>query len=61
VTGMNRGRIDMASPYLREILRFIGITDVRFMLIGPTAGPSEPARSAREAAHRRLADWASSF
>src|SRR5881227_3918945 len=27
VTGMNRGRIDMASPYLREILRFIGITN----------------------------------
>jgi len=61
VTGMNRGRIDMASPYLREILRFIGITDVRFALIGPTAGPAEPARAAREAAHRRLADWASSF
>ena len=61
VTGMNRGRIDMASPYLREILRFIGITDVRFTLIGPTAGPAEPARAAREAAHRRLTDWASSF
>jgi FMN-dependent NADH-azoreductase len=61
VTGMNRGRIDMASPYLREILRFIGITNVRFALIGPTAGPAEPARSAREAAHRRLTDWASSF
>jgi len=61
VTGMNRGRIDMASPYLREILRFIGITDVRFALIGPTAGPAEPARAAREAAHRRLTDWASSF
>ncbi len=44
VTGMNRGRIDMASPYLREILRFIGITDVRFALIGPTAGPAEPTR-----------------
>src|SRR5947208_5809956 len=23
-TGMNRGRIDMAAPYLREILRFVG-------------------------------------
>jgi len=58
VTGMNRGRIDMASPYLREILRFIGITNIRFALIGPTA---DPARSAREAAHRRLTEWASSF
>jgi FMN-dependent NADH-azoreductase len=61
VTGMNRGRIDMASPYLREILRFIGITDVRFMLIGPTAGPTEPARMAREAAHRQLAELAARF
>jgi len=61
VTGMNRGRIDMASPYLREILRFIGISDVRFALIGPTAGPAEPARSAREVAHRHLIELASSF
>ena len=41
VTGMNRGRIDMATPYLREVLRFIGISDVRFVPIGPTAGPAE--------------------
>jgi FMN-dependent NADH-azoreductase len=61
VTGMNRGRIDMASPYLREILRFIGISDVRFALVGPTAGPAETARSAREAAHRHLVELASSF
>lgn len=61
VTGMNRGRIDMATPYLREALRFIGVTDVRFVLIGPTTGPVEPVRTAREAAHRRLAELAASF
>jgi FMN-dependent NADH-azoreductase len=61
VTGMNRGRIDMATPYLREVLRFIGVSDVRFALIGPTAGPAEPARLAREAAHRRLVEMAASF
>jgi len=61
VTGMNRGRIDMATPYLREALRFIGVSDVRFALIGPTAGPAEPARSAREAAHRQLVEMAASF
>jgi FMN-dependent NADH-azoreductase len=61
VTGMNRGRIDMATPYLREALRFIGINDVRFVPIGPTAGPPEPARAARQSAHRRLTDIAASF
>ncbi|WP_338830940.1 FMN-dependent NADH-azoreductase [Bradyrhizobium sp. 27S5] len=61
VTGMNRGRIDMATPYLREALRFIGIGDVRFVPIGPTTGPTEPIRVAREAAHRRLAEMAGRF
>ncbi|MHC2336828.1 FMN-dependent NADH-azoreductase [Bradyrhizobium sp. USDA 4454] len=61
VTGMNRGRIDMATPYLREVLRFIGISDVRFVPIGPTTGPAEPIRTARDAAHRRLAEIAGWF
>ncbi|WP_338696955.1 NAD(P)H-dependent oxidoreductase [Bradyrhizobium sp. 26S5] len=61
VTGMNRGRIDMATPYLREALRFIGVSDVRFVPIGPTTGPADPTRVAREAAHRRLAEMAGRF
>lgn len=61
VTGMNRGRIDMATPYLREALRFIGISNVRFVPIGPTAGPAEPARAAQQNAHRRLAEIAAGF
>jgi FMN-dependent NADH-azoreductase len=61
VTGMSRGRIDMATPYLREALRFIGIGDVCFVRIGPTSGPPELVRSAREDAHRRLAAIAASF
>ncbi|WFU38368.1 NAD(P)H-dependent oxidoreductase [Bradyrhizobium sp. CB82] len=60
-TGMNRGCIDMATPYLREALRFIGVNDVRFVPIGPTAGPVESIRTAREAAHRRLAETAKRF
>lgn len=59
VTGMNRGRIDMATPYLRESLRFIGVVSVRFAPIGPTAGPE--AAPARDGAHRRLVDMAGSF
>jgi len=61
ITGMNRGRIDMATPYLREALRFMGVLDIRFVPIGPTTGPDEPIRIARESAHRRLTDMASTF
>jgi len=61
VTGMNRGRIDMATPYLREALRFIGISNVRFVPIGPTTGPTEPIHAAREAAYRRLGQIATRF
>jgi FMN-dependent NADH-azoreductase len=61
VTGMNRGRIDMATPYLREVLRFVGVSNVRFVPIGPTTGPTEPIRTARETAHRHLAEAATSF
>jgi len=61
VTGMNRGRIDMATPYLREALRFIGVSDVRFVPIGPTTGPAEPIHTARESAHRRLLEIAVKF
>jgi FMN-dependent NADH-azoreductase len=46
---------------LREALRFIGVSDVRFVPIGPTAGPTEPIRAARDAAHRRLAEMAKRF
>jgi FMN-dependent NADH-azoreductase len=61
ITGMNRGRTDMATPYLREALRFIGVNDVRFVPIGPTTGPAEPIRAARETAHRRLSELAARF
>lgn len=61
VTGMNRGRTDMATPYLRDVLRFIGLRDQRFVLIGPTVGPVAPTHAAREAAHRRLSEIAPGF
>ena len=54
VTGMNRGRIDMATPYLRESLLFMGIRDVEFVQMGPTAGPADSVQIAREAALKRL-------
>ena len=61
VTGMNRGRIDMATPYLREALRFMGVRDTRFVLIGPTTGPAAPIEASRANAHRRLGEIAASF
>ena len=61
VTGMNRGRTDMATPYLREALRFIGISNVHFVPIGPTTGPLPPVKAAREGAYQRLTSLAASF
>jgi FMN-dependent NADH-azoreductase len=61
VTGMNRGRSDMATPYLREALRFIGVRDVQFVAIGPTTGPAPPIQAARDQARRRLSELASRF
>jgi len=61
VTGYNRGRIDMATPYLREALRFMGVTSLEILRLGPTAGPAEATTAAREAAHRRLAEIAARF
>jgi FMN-dependent NADH-azoreductase len=61
VTGYNRGRIDMATPYLREALRFMGVRSLEFVRLGPTAGPAEATATAREAALRRLAEIAARF
>ena len=61
VTGMNRGRTDMATPYLRDVLRFIGLKDSRFVLIGPTIGPPGPVDAARNSADRKLSEIALTF
>jgi FMN-dependent NADH-azoreductase len=61
VTGMNRGRVDMATPYLRDILRFIGVQTIRFVAVGPTAGAAGQVAAAREAAERRLTELAAVF
>ena len=60
-TGMSRGRTDLATPYMREALRFMGLRDIRFVAIGPTSGPAEHTRSARDRAHARLAEMAKRF
>jgi FMN-dependent NADH-azoreductase len=58
---MNRGRVDMATPYLREILRFIGVHNVRFVAVGPTVGPRDQVEAARTVAKRQLSELGASF
>lgn len=60
-TGMNRGRIDMATPYLREALRFIGIRDLRVVLVGPTAGDRDGAAAVLERARSAAISIAERF
>jgi len=54
-------RRQTAEECIAEVLRFIGVSDVRFVPIGPTAGPPETAHAARQNAHRRLSDIAARF
>ncbi|KAB1072504.1 FMN-dependent NADH-azoreductase [Methylobacterium planeticum] len=51
-TGESRGRPDLATPYLRAALGFIGLTDLTIVPVGPTIGPG--AEVAAELAEERL-------
>jgi len=57
--GESRGRPDLATPYLRAALGFIGLTDPIIVAIGPTIG--EGADIAAETASARLRDLATAF
>lgn len=52
--GPSWGRPDLASPYLREALKFIGLTDTNFVLVGPTIGPAAMVKEARTRAEDQL-------
>lgn len=58
-TGPCWGRPDLASPYLRAALAFIGLTEVEIVLTGPTAGDPAKVAVGREAARRQLLKGAS--
>ena len=51
----------MATPYLRDILRFVGVHSVRFVAIGPTIGNRDQVAAARAAAERQLIEVAAAF
>lgn len=58
-TGESRGRPDLATPYLRAALGFIGLTDSTIVPVGPTIGPG--AEAAADAAEARLRELAARF
>lgn len=60
-TGTSRGRPDLATPYLRAALTFIGLNEVRFVPIGPTLGPDGDVSAARAHAHEALNSLATTF
>jgi len=59
----NLGRIDMATPYLREALRFRSAATVRFVRSGDGPDLGEPILGGRARASppRRLAELGSRF
>ena len=59
--GPSRGRPDLATPYLREALKFIGLNHVSFVAIGPTVASSEEVAAARTNAEARLDALATTF
>jgi FMN-dependent NADH-azoreductase len=60
-TGVSRGRPDLATPYLRAALGFIGLSEVSFVPIGPTIGPDDLIEAARNHAHATLRSLAATF
>jgi FMN-dependent NADH-azoreductase len=40
-SGLSYGRQDLATPYLKAALAFIGLSDATVIGAGPTVGPAE--------------------
>ncbi len=60
-TGSSRGRPDLATPYLRATLGFIGLNEVGFVPIGPTIGPDDAVKATRDHARETLQSLATTF
>ncbi|MDR7039614.1 FMN-dependent NADH-azoreductase [Methylobacterium sp. BE186] len=52
-TGESRGRPDLATPYLRAALGFVGLSDLAIVPVGPTIGPGADAAVERAATRLR--------
>lgn len=59
--GPSFGRPDLATPYLKAALGFIGLADPIFVPIGPTIGAADKVEAGRERALAHLAALAQTF
>lgn len=59
--GLSWGRPDLASPYILQALKFIGLVDASVVAIGPTVGKSDTVTDAFERACRNLDALAEQF
>lgn len=59
--GPSRGRPDLATPYLTEAFKFIGLKDLALVRVGPTVGDPAAVASAKAAAEKSLLALAPTF
>jgi len=59
--GTSWGRPDMASAYLRQALKFVGLADSAVVLIGPTRGNPDLVAAGAKRARNELAALAGEF
>ncbi len=57
----NDGGLDYQRPYLETILRFIGFSEIRPIVIEPTLGPPESSDAVKAAAKQLAAEIAATF
>lgn len=60
-SGESWGRPDMATPYLKLALAFIGLADAHAVTLGPTVGSPDQISAGRQRAHAALHAAASTF
>ncbi|WP_164878436.1 FMN-dependent NADH-azoreductase [Pollutimonas thiosulfatoxidans] len=59
--GTDWGRPDLASTYLKQALRFIGLASSQCVAVGPTAGEPALIEAAEQRAHAKLRAAAGTF
>lgn len=55
--GPSWGRPDLASSYLRQALKFIGLVDAEIVLLGPTIGSGEAVQAAADLVQEKLTSF----